>query len=913
MTSHTYPWRFSLYACLLVSLMGVQALAADLPEPVTTVEGITEYRLDNGLKVLLFPDPSKATVTVNVTYLVGSRHEGRGEAGMAHLLEHMVFKGTPTYENIWGALEDHGARFNGTTWVDRTNYFETLPASDENLEFALHMESDRMINSKISAEELAKEMTVVRNEFEMGENSPSNNLDERMMSAAYLWHNYGKSTIGNRSDIERVPAESLQRFYKRYYQPDNAMLVVAGKFEPEDALERIVKHFGTIPKPTRVLDATYTEEPVQDGPRFVTVKRVGDVALAGVLYHVPAGAHPDFPAIQVLQQVLTSQPAGRLYKTLVEDGKASSVRGYAFAWAEPGVMMSMAEFQTDIDPQAVLDEMTETIEGLAEGGISEEEVERIKTRLLKNIKLALTDSGKIGIELSEFAALGDWRMFFLNRDNLKKVTAEDVMRAAGAYLKESNRTAGLFIPTKELERSVIPPTPDVAKLVEGYKGSEEIAAGEVFAATPENIDKRTRRFDLSEGVRVAMLSKSTRGKAVKASIRLHFGTEKTLQGKREALVLIPTLLMRGTKERDYQALRDEIDRLQSRIMLGGGIGNASLRIESDRDNIVAIVNLLGEILREPAFDLDQFGIVTKQRITRLENQLSDPQALGFSALTRAANPWPSESVHYVPTLQEQIDGLRAVTLDGVKELYESFYGADHAEIAIVGDFDEEALTAALESALGGWKSPAPYTRIPKQYRKNEAVHEAIDTPDKQMSIVGMACTLDIRDDDPDYPALDFATYVLGQSAKSRLMNRLRHEGGLSYGAAGFLRADPIRTHTFLMSYAICAPQNIDKALDAMREEIVKWVADGLTEEEIEEGRKSYALQFDNSLANDQIVVGLLMADLEVGRLFAFHADQIEVIKSLSKPDIDATMNKHFGKLDFIEIKAGDLSKMGDSE
>jgi zinc protease len=182
---------------------------------VATVEGITEYRLANGLKLLLLPDDSKPTVTVNITYLVGSRHEGYGEAGMAHLLEHMLFKGTPTHPNIPAVMKERGAQFNGTTWFDRTNYYETLPATDENLEFALKLEADRMVNSHVSGADLASEMTVVRNEFERGENSPQRVLMQRMMSAAFEWHNYGKSTIGNRADIERVPIDNLKDFYRR--------------------------------------------------------------------------------------------------------------------------------------------------------------------------------------------------------------------------------------------------------------------------------------------------------------------------------------------------------------------------------------------------------------------------------------------------------------------------------------------------------------------------------------------------------------------------------------------------------------------------------------------------------------------------------------------------------------------------
>ena len=224
-------------------------------ERVTSVEGITEYRLaSNGLKVLLFPDPTKETITVNVTYLVGSAHENYGETGMAHLLEHLVFKGTPRHPNIPQELTAHGSRPNGTTWTDRTNYFETFAATDENLQWALDLEADRMVNSFIAKKDLDSEMTVVRNEFELGENDPFSVLLERTMSSAYLWHNYGKTTIGARSDIENVPIDRLQAFYKRYYQPDNAVLLVAGRFDEPKTLALIDKHFSSIAKPTRTLE-----------------------------------------------------------------------------------------------------------------------------------------------------------------------------------------------------------------------------------------------------------------------------------------------------------------------------------------------------------------------------------------------------------------------------------------------------------------------------------------------------------------------------------------------------------------------------------------------------------------------------------------------------------------------------------
>src|SRR5437764_2151581 len=306
--------------------------AAALPAGVTqgpSVEGISEYTLANGLRVLLFPDASQPKTTVNVTYLVGSRHENYGETGMAHLLEHLMFKGTPTSGSFIDAMSKRGMQYNGTTWYDRTNYYETFNASDQDLDWALAMEADRMVHSKIARSDLDSEMTVVRNEMERGENSPFQMLLQRLGSAEYDWHNYGKSTIGARSDVENVDIARLQAFYRMYYQPDNAVLIVAGRFDPDATLAKIVRDFGPIPKPARVLPKLYTEEPVQDGERSITLPRAGGTQLIGVGYHIVPGAHSDFVPLQALVNVMTIAPAGRLYKALIDARKATSVGGFA--------------------------------------------------------------------------------------------------------------------------------------------------------------------------------------------------------------------------------------------------------------------------------------------------------------------------------------------------------------------------------------------------------------------------------------------------------------------------------------------------------------------------------------------------------------------------------------------------------
>jgi zinc protease len=299
-------WLTALWVLVVAGSGPANAQAPALPagvERVTSVEGITEYRLANGLQVLLVPDESKPTTTVNLTFRVGSRHENYGETGMAHLLEHMIFKGTPTTKDVWAEFTRRGLRANGTTSYDRTNYFASFSSDDDNLRWYLSWLADAMVNSFIAREDLDTEMTVVRNEFESGENNPGRVLLQKTMAAMYQWHSYGKSVIGARSDIENVDIPRLQAFYRLYYQPDNATLIVSGRLDEARVLTWVRQYFGAIPKPQRRLPVQYTLDPPQDGERRVTVRRVGGAPLIYMTYHVPPAAHPDYASVDLLSLV----------------------------------------------------------------------------------------------------------------------------------------------------------------------------------------------------------------------------------------------------------------------------------------------------------------------------------------------------------------------------------------------------------------------------------------------------------------------------------------------------------------------------------------------------------------------------------------------------------------------------------
>ncbi len=894
------------------TLFAQSSKTTELPEGVTeldTVEGLYDYRLANGLNILLIPDASQPKVTINCTILVGSRNEGYGETGMAHLLEHMAYKGCPKFPDVPKALRDHGAGFfNGSTWLDRTNYYETMPANDENLSFGIELEADRLVKSFIKREDLMSEFTVVRNEFEMGENNPVMILSQRMTAVAYEWHNYGKSTIGNRTDIERVPIESLRAFYKKYYRPDNALLVIAGKFDPAQALKLTAKYFGPLKNPSTPLPATYTEEPPQDGERFVTLRRVGTVGATGAVYHIPAGSHPDFAPCELLNQILTSESSGRLYKALVEAKKATSVSGTAQPCRDPGVLEILA--QTDPEKTEVAREtMLDVMENLSKKPVTEEEVVRAKRQLLQARERSLANTQSFAIQLSEWAACGSWKLFFLHRDRLEKVTAEDVNRVAAKYLVRANRTTGVYIPTKVAERAAVPETPDVAALVKDYKGRTALAAGEAFDPTPENIEKRVQRGTIGEGIKYAFLAKKTRGETVNLTLTLRFGDEQTLKGMVEACDFLGPMLLRGTKSKTRQQLKDAFDKMSAQVSVSSKLGQVTVAIQAKRTNLSAVLALLGEVLREPVFSASEFDILKREELESAEKAKTDPQFLAVTALRRKMNPYPSDHVLYVPTIPESIERTKAATVDAVKVLYTTQLGSAAGEVAVVGDFDPDSTRNAMDGFLQGWKNKNPYRRVEQNGVVTEASKQKIETPDKENAVYLAGVMLPITDADPAYPALSVGNYMLGAAPlASRLSNRVRGKDGLSYGVGSMLRASPFDKAGNFMVFAITNPKNMDKVDTAVAQEVTKFVGEGVSASELEEAKKAYLQAEKGQRANDRALAGMLAGTLYAGRTFEYYAEQEKKIEALQPSDVKKAFDALLDPKKLIVVEAGDFKK-----
>ena len=902
-----------------LTVLFVPAQALTLPDgvqKVTEVEGITEYEIDsNGFRFLLAPDNAKPSVAVNMTYLVGSRHENYGQTGMAHLLEHMIFKGTPTTRNALAEFSKRGLRANGTTSEDRTNYFATFAANEETLDWYIRWQADAMINSIIAREDLDSEMTVVRNEMERGENSPFRMLYQRTHAAAFDWHNYGKSVIGARSDVEEVDIEQLRDFYRVYYQPDNAVLTVAGKFDEQDVINTISDAFGSIAAPDRMLPREYTIEPVQDGERRVTLRRSGGTPLAAAVYRIPSGGDPDYPALELATMMLSDVPSGRLYKALVQTDLASDVFGFARDMYGPGTVMFGAQLKADMDPNEALDVMTATLEDLTANPFTEEELKRARSQWMNGWDELFSNVQRIGVAISEPIAQGDWRLMFKNRDRIKEVTLEDVQRVVDQYFVTANRTEGLYIPTEQPERAPAKERFDIEPLLEGYIGDIQAEMVEAFDPSPASIDKLTERrvLNLPSGpVKMALLNKPTRGQRVQADILVQFGDLESLKGQATVSTVTAALLDNGTEAMTRQQIRDRLEELNAEMSIGGSGTAVSIGISTTGKNLPDVIDLGLHILKHANFPESELDEYITQAVTSIKANMAEPGALASRTLARYDNPWPSDDLRYVPTFEESISRYEAVKRSDLVAFHNAFYGAGNISVAVVGAFEPESVVQTVSSSLANWRQAPAYERVPDPYQPIEPTMIQIDTPDKANAVFLARLPLQIQDTDADYPALVMGNYLLGGSSNSRLWTRIRETDGLSYDVRSSLAVSAFEPSGSLRFSGIFAPENWEKFETAMQEELDRALSEGFTEEEVADGVQSLLNLLQLNRAQDGVLANAWIDYLQENRTFAWSAEFDEKLKALDAESVNAALRKYLKPEGLAQALAGDFKKAQDT-
>ncbi len=913
----------------LLALLGfVFALQASSQTLVRQMEGVIEYRLANGLQVLLAPNDLQPRVYANLVIKAGSAVEGPGEGGMAHLLEHMLFKGTPTTKDPMREFSERSFSSNGTTDIDRTNYFAGMNASTESLHWFIGWLADAMSHSFIAKADLDKEMPVVRNEFERGAGSVGRGMADARMALTFPNHGYGRPVIGNRSDIENVSIEKLQAFYKTWYRPENAVLVVAGRFDTQETLTHIQKVFGSLVNPSTPLPKLYSREPIQDGLRSTVIRRIGGEPQLLISWRGVANSHPDDAVLDVIANALAGSESTPFSKAIDEQKLGTQPGASHRAYAQYGLFSVGLQMSGSSKASTTMALLQTHIERMAKDGVTQEELARVQIIDARSKQEMKNSAEGYGSTLASSAASGDWRLQFWHRDNMAKVTIADTKRVASNYLVPANQVVVEYQPEAAPKRA-----PDSAPQMLGDYMAKAIELpakpyGAVptpvlvrFQATAEELDRRTIKSTLPVGTKIALLARPAVGDVIQGTLRLHYGNLDVYQKWNDAhaapagfAASFSTMMTKGTAGRSQKQIEDGLNELQSSYGVSSSVGGLTVNFKTTRSNWQAFADILTEVLREPAFmqvnfDVTLFDKWKSENIAAINATRDQPGSLAESRMGRTIWQYAPSDPRYIRTPDESIAAWKVLRLEDLRDFWRQFVGASVSEFAAAGALDVDVVQTSAAKLLGGWHTPASsgvYARIPYGLPTWTAGTQTIATPDKANASLLARRILPMTAFSKEALAAQMANGIIGTTSGSRLFTKLRKEEGLTYGTySGLSMDEDFGFATFGISGTF-APQNrarFEQVLDETKQDIIK---NGLWRLELTAAKNVALERTKSNRENDSSVAGTLAYNEHRGKSFAFWQTQSDLAQSLTIEDIDVAAKKLLDAKDFVTIITGDF-------
>lgn len=824
----------------MATRQAAKALASLGIKKIDSAGGIDEYRMRNGLKILLRENHSAPVVSFMLVYRVGSRNEAVGHTGSTHFLEHMMFKGTRKFNPAagTGVMETFsrvGALLNATTWLDRTNYYECVPS--EYLELCIQVEADRMRNLNLRQEDRDSEMTVVRNEFERGENNPGSALSKELTALAFREHPYHHPTIGWRSDVEYVPLERLKEFYDTYYWPDNATAIVVGDFDSDKTLRMIEKYFGKIPKSPQPIPEVYTVEPPQEGERRVELRRAGDLPQVLIGYHTPNAEHPDNYALSVMHSVLgdSGKRSSRLYKALVETGLATSCYANNGEFRDPFLFTIGATLVPGRSFEELESAIYAEIERLAKEDCTEDELHRIKQSNRKGTILGSADPQAFANMICAAESVSTWRWLVEYDDHIDAITPADIRRVASTYFDKSNRTVGHFIPTDtnrpEIEYSKKPGA--IAKKQKA-KAAAKVASKRMDLPRPgssgSDFSKRVLKEVLPNGMTILLLPNPGTG-SVAIHGALAGGDCFASLDRSMTPTVASTMLTRGSQNFTKEKLAQVLEEMGIRFGFGADRYKVGFGTLLTKEDFPSFIPVLDDLLRRPLFPQDELAIVLKELKAGLTRSMNDTGRRAGNALMQLL--YPEGHPFYERSYEERIEELNHISHDELAQFHRSHYSPAGTVIAVVGDIDIDLALDQIKQRFSDWQGPvikpaeAPPVPMPELARRVE-----INLADKANADIVIGHPTSLSRKNKDFFAAQLANAALGKDTiSSRLGKVLRVKHGLTYGIYSYFDDPTFGAAPWTISLSV-NPNKITEALKLVDQVQSEYIKKGITATEL---------------------------------------------------------------------------------
>ncbi len=835
---------------------------------------IREYTLlSNGLSVLLYPDRSTPVVTVMVTYRVGSRNESNGLRGSAHLLEHMMFKGTERYQKqkntaIAAVLQRVGAHMNASTWSDGTNYYESLPS--DHLDLALDIESDRMRGSLFRKDDLASEMHVVHSELEKIENSPFAMLDQALSSTAFTAHPYHHPVIGYRADIENASAEDLHKFYNTFYWPNNASLAVIGDFDPDTILEKINSRFGQVPSSPAPIPEMSLTEPPQTAPRLTDIRREDRIETTVLAQKVPPLTHKDTPALDVLCQILAGGKTSRLYRSLMDSGIAVDLRCDTSRSHDTGLMVTQAILAPGVPHDEVEKIILRNFAAIRDQGVSEQELAFAKTQLETHVLYSRDGSYAIASELSALIAAGDWTYFTTYLERIRTLNLKDIQNAAQHYLVPQTQTTARLISKNPSPRETMPEASiDNSAHAHFISESPEIwnsgaAAVAALSGKSHEISPSTllsKRIASTKIGPVRVLSIKTSIPQVVTLTGSFVGGGRAYSKNPLLAELVVQMLDESTKHRNKFEIARLLESRGAQISFDLSGKRAGFKARCLKADVPMVMELISEQLSEPLFDAADFEKQKQRLFVNITHAMSSTSDQADAALSRLI--YPPNHPAYHPTFEIELEALQQITRDDAVQFHEAFYGPHKMIVTAAGDIDGSFFQEVVRRTLGTWQEkPISFLKVPEMTGLAEPQKVLIAIADKAKYDVNIGHALPLKLKDPDYDAAFLANFILGGDFSSRLSGKVRDDLGLTYSIYSEISGVDFENTGDWQLTMILNPKFLDRGIEAALRELERFKDGGVSAEELEEGKTTMKGMFKVSLATTDGLASRLLSYAE---------------------------------------------------